>query len=79
MSHDRRSVSVSVPRGHPAVASSCPRASGSAPPLPPPRNPGGRRAERNLGQTELCVGLQLMKQLHAVHLLTHRRKANENI
>ncbi len=32
---------------------------------------------RNLGQTELCVGLQLsMKQLHAVHLLTHRRKAN---
>ncbi len=45
MSHDRRSVSVSVPRAPPAVASSCPRVSGSAPPLPPPRNPGGRRAE----------------------------------
>lgn len=36
---------------------------------------------RNLGQTELCVRLQLsMKQLHAVHLLTHRHKANrENL
>lgn len=30
---------------------------------------------RNLGQTELCVRLQLrMKQLHAVHFLTYIKK-----
>jgi len=73
MFHDTR-CNVSVPQGHPAVASSFPQESGVAPPLPPPRSPGGRRAEKEpwADRTVSTPATSFEAAPHGPHPETHK-------